>query len=205
MTYLPDVLNLPLDTIAVLAAGYLGYRLAYVGKDAGHSSVDVVFLSLVYALSAKLVLQLASGVGLLSPVGIILAISAALLVAALWRSWGEGATFRALRFARVSNSDRHRTAWDSVRHKPSFAPTGYTVSKVDGTVLLCQNPQDFAHLRDGPCILGEDGSIAMFVTHRRLPGQADWEKRDTFDPVLGYEMTYIPASMVAEIRIDTLN
>lgn len=42
MTTLPEVLNLLLVTIAVLAAGYLGYRLGRSGENEGRGAVDVV-------------------------------------------------------------------------------------------------------------------------------------------------------------------
>ena len=112
MTDLAALLTLPLDTIAVLAAGYLGYRLAFVGKDASHSGVDVLFLSLVYALAAKLAMAAAAGAlapPLLAP---LTGIAAALGMAALWRRFGEAGVFRLLRRTGVSTSDRHLTAWD---------------------------------------------------------------------------------------------
>ncbi len=37
----------------MLVAGYLGYRLAWTGKDETHRAVDVVFLSLVFGLIAR--------------------------------------------------------------------------------------------------------------------------------------------------------
>lgn len=204
MTDLPDLLTLPLDTIAVLAAGYLGYRLAYAGKDARHAGIDTLFMSLVYALVAKLALHGLTLLAIPHLIAIPVAVAAALLVAAVWRKWGERVVFRSLRGMGISTSDRSTTAWENLRVKPGFAPTTYLVQKADGTLLMCQTPENFAHLRDGPCILGSDGSIALFVTHRRLPGCLDWEGRDVFDPVLGYAMTYVPASQIVEIRVDLL-
>ena len=43
---------LPVNTITVLASGYLGYRLAYTGKDTKHKATDKVFLSLAFGLVA---------------------------------------------------------------------------------------------------------------------------------------------------------
>jgi hypothetical protein len=42
MTTLHEVLNLLLVTIAVLAAGYLGYRLGRSSEDEGRGAVDVI-------------------------------------------------------------------------------------------------------------------------------------------------------------------
>ena len=44
---LKDLLELQLHTLAVLAAGYLGYRIASLGRDAAHGPVDVLFQSLM--------------------------------------------------------------------------------------------------------------------------------------------------------------
>lgn len=53
-TEIQSILDLPVGTIAVLAAGYIGYRIAYQGKDHGHKSVDVLFISMVFAFVARL-------------------------------------------------------------------------------------------------------------------------------------------------------
>jgi hypothetical protein len=42
MTTPPDVFNLTLAAIAVLAAGYLGYRLGRSSEDEGRGAVDVI-------------------------------------------------------------------------------------------------------------------------------------------------------------------
>lgn len=81
-----------------------------------------------------------------------------------------------------------------------FGPTSYIVQKTDGTLLMCARSHEFEHLRNGPCVLGSDGSIALFVTDRRLPGETDWTARDVRNPVLGLKMTYVPVSEIAEIR-----
>lgn len=202
MQELRSLLDLPIDTLAVLAAGYLGYRLAYIGRDRGHRPVDVLFISLAFAFIASLTAQL------LDPVtgktgAMLLGVAATIVAAAFWRSIGSGWTFRALRAARISDSDHHVTAWDTVRQRRGFRPTVLIVRTTDGELLMCHKPEEYGHLRDGPFILGDDGSVAMFVTDRCRPGKNEWEERETFDDVCGYELTYLPAGRISEIRIKT--
>jgi hypothetical protein len=204
MITLPDVLNLPLDTIAVLAAGYLGYRLAYIGKDAGHSSVDVVFLSLVYALSAKLVLQTAPLLPQIPlPAVLLLAIAAAMLVAAIWRKWGEHRVAKALHHLGVSQSDRHNSAWDSILANDNLGLTTLVVRKTDGSSVRSWPLADFAKERLGPCILGQDGSVALFVTHFRTASDPTWIDDDPRTGQSGVAMTFIPATQISEIEFNS--
>lgn len=200
MNEVQSLLSLPLETLAVLAAGYLGYRLGYVGRDQGHKPTDVLFISLAFAFVARLSGDFfCAGLGVLAVA--LIGLGAALLAATFWRVWGAGWTYRLLRAARISASDHHISAWDTIRLRRGFWPGVLVVQKTDGTLLMCHHPENFAHLRDGPFILGEDGSVALFVTDRCCPGQAEWAPREVFDPVLGHEMTYVPAGQVGEIRI----
>ena len=43
------LLALPIDTLALLAGGYLAYRLAYIGRDKTHSTIDVLFIVTAFA------------------------------------------------------------------------------------------------------------------------------------------------------------
>lgn len=128
MTDAQILLNLPPDTLTVLVLGYLGYRLAYTGKDASHSAVDVVFLSLVFTLAAKVGLALAD---LAHPgIGIAAAPVAVLAAAVLWRKWGELAVFKILRRLQVSHSDRHQTAWETIMLRSGAMPSQLIVSNL---------------------------------------------------------------------------
>lgn len=201
---LPSLLQLPFSTIAVLASGYLAYRTSYVGRDGTYRTVDTLFCTLAFAAVAQMVTQWAA-TALATPLPQVAGFGAAMATAVFWRRWGASWSFRALRAAGISTSDHLETAWDTIRLKPGFAPTTYIVKRTDGTLLMCHRPEDFAKLRDGPCILGADGSIALFVTDRLEPGATDWQPRDVFAEQLGYEMTYIPAAHVAEIRFTTVD
>lgn len=201
MTDLTDLLTLPLDTIAVLAAGYLGYRLAYTGKDAGHSAVDTVFLSLVYAVVAKLVLQSALLLPqVLRSFVLPLAIIAAVLLAGIWRKWGEKGVSKTLCWLGVSQSDRHNSAWGSILANDNLGLTTLVVRKTDGSQVRCWPLVDFAKERFGPCILGQDGSVALFITHFRPASEPAWIDDDPRAGQSGTAMTFIPATQISEIE-----
>jgi len=200
MTDAQILLNLPSDTLTVLVAGYLGYRLAYTGKDASHSAVDVVFLSLVFTLAAQ------GGLLLGNParpgIGIAAALVAALTVAALWRKWGEAAAFRLLRWAAISHSDRTLTAWDRIRTDATLRPSQLIVRRRDGRRLMCERLADFGKEPLGPCIYGSDGSVALFVTHERGPDDADWVATpNAADEHWGRLITLVPAAEVTAIYL----
>lgn len=199
MSNIQTLLVLPLDTLAILVAGYLGYRLAYTGKDSKHSTIDTVFLSLVYALIAKAVLSLPLPVPELPKVAI--AIIVALVTAALWRRWGEHWVFRLLRWAGISTSDRHVTAWDSLRMKSGFEPRTLMLRLRDGRRLMCGDLGRFLGFEAGPCLLGSDGSVALFVTDQSDAGSSDWQAREISAEEFGTEMTYVPADQIAEIKV----
>ena len=55
-----NLLQLPYQTLAILVAGYLSYRLAYTGRDTTHRTLDTLAIALVFAFVAQ-----AASVGLL--------------------------------------------------------------------------------------------------------------------------------------------
>lgn len=199
MPEIQNILALPLSTLTILVAGYLGYRVAYTGKDGNHRTIDTIFLSLVYALIAKAVLSYGPMASELKSSALAVAIS--LLAAAAWRRWGEDLIFKLLRFSRVSASDRHSSAWDSLRMKPRFAPSTLVVRLRDGRRLMCSDLSRFMAFEAGPCLLGADGSVSLFVTDQAEAGSEDWKEREIFHDGFGTEITYVPAAEIAEIKV----
>lgn len=207
---LEKVLSLPLVTLAVIAAGYLGYRLAYTGKDARHSSVDVVFFVCVFGFAAKMVGALSIwgtsiiGWRLGDAASSLAGIVGALVIAATWRRWGEIAVFRALRGASVSSARRLGSAWSVVVARPDLKPTILMVSKTDGSQLLSEGMSQFNELPFGSCVLGEDGSIAMYVTHCRSGTDQEWaEVSSGLYADWGAEVTVIPANQISHVSLRT--
>jgi len=200
-----SLLALPLETLAMLVAGYLGYRLAYIGRDESHRGTDVVFLSLVFALLARAAMGVGAAIGAPEWAGIGAGIAVALAGAALWRRWGQEGAFRLLRSAKVSMADGHRTALQSVIKRESISISQIMVRRADGVGMMCDDASRFVDTPTGPYWFGEDGSIALYVTHQRGAGENEWEdiSDQTRDADWGDLITIIPADKVAMVELRT--
>lgn len=210
MTDIQSLLDLPYETLALLASGYLAYRLAYVGKDAAHSSVDVVFLTVVFAFVAK---QTTVSVDLLmwsthqTPGGIFASLAgmvSALISAAVWRRSLQEFVYAALRKVKVSDHDGQPNVWRSMMARTLQPPARLVVVLKNGSSLMCNQLAMFKDAPMGPCLFGQDGSVAMYVTDIRRPADQDWTEVEALDPNRpdwGYEMSFIPADEIARIDV----
>ena len=215
MEALENLLQLPYQTLAILVAGYLSYRLAYTGRDTTHRTLDTLAIALVFAFVAQAAsagllilynwkypvpsggeLPLWAGYGA-SVGGIIVA----LLAAGVWRRVSMSAVPEILRSAGISSADRNTAAWETVINREDSGPSQITVVKKDGTALQCERLDDFKKSPFGPMILGQDGSIAMYVTDYRASDSNEWEKVDPSHGDWGPEITIIPAGESSEVRI----
>lgn len=195
-----SLLSLPTDTLAAISVGYMAYRIGFTGKDATHSGIDVVFMTLVFALVFRLASVFAAGLGAIP--SNIAGLAVALGAAMLWRRWGERAVFRGLRMARISVSDRSQSAWDRLRVDPALIPSQIVVRRKDGTWLMCDRIDRFNDHATGACIFGADGSVAFYATDAMSPGDDDWVATDVSGPEdWGDLMTYIPAAEIAQISL----
>lgn len=210
MTDIQSLLELPYETLALLASGYLAYRIAYVGKDAAHSPVDVVFLTVVFAFVAK---QTTVWVDLSvwsthqTPGGFLASLAgmvSALIAAAVWRRFLQEFVYSALRRAKVSGHDGQPNVWRSMMTRTLKPPVRLVVVLKSGSSLMCNQLAVFTDAPMGPCLFGQDGSVAMYVTHSHKPAEQDWEEHEAFDPARpdwGYEMSFIPAAEIARIDL----
>lgn len=215
MEALENLLQLPYQTLAILVAGYLSYRLAYTGRDTTHRTLDTLAIALVFAFVSQ-----AASAGLLilynwkNPVpsggeiplsagygasfgGIILA----LLAAWAWRKLNNRALPWVLRKLGISSADRYHAAWETVIANEDSGPSSITIVKTDGAKLMSEKLADFEKAPFGPAILGSDGSVAIYVTHFKDVDVEDWESNQVDYADWGPELTIIPASEIAEIRI----
>lgn len=208
-------LDLPIATLVVLAAGYISYRFAFVGRNSSHTSIDTIFIAATFA-------AIAQGVNLLwkknsfeegclqwlqeiPASGLMLGFWTSIITAILWRKWLEKWLFECLRNVNLLNTDRHKTAWLTyLARPPKNVYTQLYVRMKDGTCLLCDELHLFNKMDLGPAILGEDGSIMMYPTHRKANINDEWDlhppptKNDT---AWGINLIYIPATEIAEIRV----
>ena len=210
-----DQLDLPFETLVVLAAGYMAYRLAFTGRDRSHKTADVVFSTVVFAsiakalfsLTATIVLWFTSDGAALAGLGgwryliALCAIAGTLGAGALWRAVLSSWVFNFWRQMRVSASDRHQTAWETMIANERLKVTQLLVRKKDGSAVMCEKLGDFSEKPFGPCLYGHDGSVAVYVTSYRSAGGSDWLDIDPTDPKWGSMITYIPASEISEISV----
>lgn len=205
---LQALLNLPFGALAIIGSGYIGYRIAFTGKDKTHATIDVIFLTFVFAALAKFAsgylrpllathLSQANSEIVVAVVSLLVVIAAA----AIWRRFGEFQIFRALRQLKVSHSDRYHTAWETITLRSGIYPSQLIVRKKDGSSLMSEKLSDFAKAPFGPCVFGSDGSIALYVTDfKSLNGE--WESIvDAATPDWGQSITYIAASEISEIEV----
>lgn len=200
------LLDLPLETLAALVSGYFGYRIAYTGRDAKHGPLDLLFITLAFSFIAKTIIAVIAldGTGNVRlSIAYAAGILAAICAACAWRKWLSDRTFKVLRDSGVSAADRCATAWESMLHR-SRSPQRLVVRKKNGERMMTSDLSKFNDAPLGTCLLGEDGSVGMYVTDIWPVGADDWEERSVFDPKApdwGYDMTFIPASEVLEVRI----
>ncbi len=201
MTDIQEFLSLPMETLVILAAGYIGYKISYTGRNKHHRTIDIAFISLTFGLIAKLALNNIADITGTPIVQAGLSIVIAALVSAIWRAWIEHLAKWVLRTTNISYSDGTLSAWDAMRTSHHCRPSQLVVRQINGTQLLCDNLIQFQEYPHGPCIYGEDGSIAMYVTHFRQDGGAEWDHCNPLEPDYGVAITFIPARQIAEIEI----
>lgn len=199
-----DYFQWPIWVQVALGGGYLGYLVAYLGIRAHHKQADIAFLTMAFGLIATLAF------GVCEPViGYVLASIAAVLASVMagvfWRVLGRRGVRGAMRFGRISFVDDDHSAWETV-----FADTNHDVSQVrvdmdDGTQLFCEDLSKFANAAIRPVIVGNDGSVAMYVTHVYRRGQNGDEietpRSDVISRDWGDRMTLIPASRIKALEL----
>ncbi len=200
MDDLNALLNLPIETLAVLGLGYMAYRVAYIGQDGAHRAVDITFLSLAFGLFAKLTMLLVQAWVPLS-VSVLVAMLVTLALAAFWRAIGISLWQKILRFFNISYSDGKVSAWDTMRVATKLWPTQLVVRTSDGPDLMCDHLSKFSDAPHGPCLYGQDGSVSLYVTHIRSEETNGWLEANWTETELGQQLTYVPRSNVTFIEI----
>lgn len=196
-----SVLNLPLETLVVLAVGYMGYWIASVGNLAQHRSVQIVFSSLIFAAVTKLLILWITAAGLTTLPSILLASVLVVALATVWRAMGYALFLKLFRRLNISWSDGKRTVWDTVRLGTKYRVSQLVVRKVDGSQFMCDDMQQFSNSPHGPVLYGEDGSIGLYVTDfRRKPGD-EWTEVDPKEKNWGDFFTVIPANQISDVKL----
>lgn len=197
------ILQLPFEIMWPLAAGYLAYRLAFVGRDAPHKQLDTVFMIFVFGTAAKL---LAGASGAQAPswsyyVWACLGGVFSICLALVWRAWGAGMYFDAVRKSKILDHDGQPDVWRSMLARRLAGPVQLSVTTKSGKVYFCEELAAYNDAPLGPCLFGEDGSVAMYITSWRKVGEPGWRdvspKREGF----GLEMSFFKASEIERIDV----
>ncbi len=99
-----------------------------------------------------------------------------------------------------SEEDGLGSAWNSVIQTQGLKYSQICVTLKNGTVYESFGLGDFNDFHNGPCILGSDGSVALYVTHITDPG-AEIRKVEDVENDYGQRMTIVPAAEVAEVDV----
>ncbi|KGJ18696.1 hypothetical protein [Paracoccus sanguinis] len=192
--------TLPYDFLWLFATGYVAYRIAFVGRNSHHKTFDETFLVVVFATLARLISALlATLAGTYSLSGSVLATLGTLCLAIVWRRWLSCWLRKTLREAKLVDHDGHADVWRSMLAEDLRGPTQLVVVLKSGKSYLCDDLARFNDAPLGPCLWGEDGSVAMYITALRKQGEA-WQDCNP-EGENGFELSFFKAADIERIDI----
>ncbi len=195
----PKLLTLPWVTLLTLAAGYMGYFVAHVGLRDHHKTVDVTFSTLVFGFCAAFAYELLRYVDINILAASGAAVVTSIVLGAVWRALLRPVFYNIMRNTNVSYADDIPTAWLNLFGETSIVASQLIVRLKDGRTLMCADLHRFKDEPNGPFRFGATGDILMYVTDQKV-GYAWSTIDDVFWDEWGSEITYIPASEVAQVN-----
>lgn len=196
-----ELVELPWVTLLTLASGYAAYYVANTGLRAHHKPIDVAFSTLVFGFCAAYLYEWLIDAGWESFTASPSAFVASIIVGGLWRRLGRGSLRKALRLSKVSHSDDLPNAWTAIFDVTGVETTQLSVLLKDGTWLQCDDLSRFKDAPNGPCVLGGEGDVLIYVTDSRKPDEDSIENDAVAFEDWGEEITYIPATQIARVDI----
>lgn len=196
-------LSLPWEIQIALGSGYLAYALAYLGIKDHHKPIDTAFRTIAFGLCATSVLAL-----LPATYGfwrVTAAVLTSLVSGALWRYWFADGVQWLIRKADLSWSDETPSAWSKITlHNNRTYVSQVSVQLDDDSWLFCDDTRQFAESPYGPCVLGSNGDVAIYATHKCRPGEDIVPDADVRDPYHGDKLTYVPAGKIRRVSLRML-
>ncbi|MBA3916243.1 MAG: hypothetical protein H0X25_20840, partial [Acidobacteriales bacterium] len=107
----------------------------------------------------------------------------------------------AIRHFNVSWADDTPSAWFALQANSRNRVSQIAVQLDDGTWLRCDDARQFDDAPFGPCILGTDGDVALYLTHEELAGQEARELKTVRDSQWGDRLTYVPVGRIRRMTI----
>jgi len=187
---------LPVETLMAVGGGYLAYRAGHIGLGSGHDGADKVLFTLLFGGVVLLASEALEGAGLATGPALVAGAAAAIGAALVWR---RGLAERVRRLAAVTGLVRHdgrASAWQTMLTLEGTAIAQVVVQCDDGSSYMCDAVAEFTDTPIGGCLLGEDGSVAMAVTHYRSADGATWRAVDDLRHPSGTLVTVFPAARI---------
>lgn len=195
-----DLANLPWQTQIAISGGFLGYRMASIGRRYNHQTIDILLFTILFSLPATITYNyLASDLGDIASA--IAAVFATIILGLAWRSIGSNLWLEIMRDMNISWEDGSPTAWMSAIERAQHGPTQLIVELKNGETLVSDNLSRFRNAPYGPCLWGPDGSIALYVTSRigKSGDKVDIDHAPNVD--WGELITFVPANQIASTQV----
>lgn len=184
---------------AALGSGYTAYMIAYTGIRSHHAAIDTTFRTIAFGLVATGVLLGMPATA--KPLTIFAAFIATVSVGIAWRVVGMTIWTDALRWLDISWADDTPSAWAKISGEQAHLITQVSVLLNDGTRLRCNDASECGNLPLGPCVLGTNGDLLLYVTHQKRPGEIEQEAAGWNDPDHGARLTYLPTSSIKRLDV----
>jgi hypothetical protein len=195
----PEILKLPVQIQIALASGYAAYMVSTYGARGHHSATDTAFRTLAYGLVASgLMALLPPGENLVIGGGTAFVVT--VLVGLLWRARLCKLWDAFMRRTEVTFSDDSPSAWASLSGSTDHYVSQVSVTVDDHTTLICEDISRFANAPFGPCVLGANGDVALYVTAVKRNGSSKTQG-SVRDPHYGDRITWIPATEVRRLTL----
>lgn len=195
-----NLLSLPAQIQIAAASGYAAYMTASIGIRAHHTTTQTAFTAAAYGLIATAVL--ASAPDETNPIAVgVLAFVLTVFAGMFWRKIGCRVWFGLLSFLGVSRADDTPSAWMALHERADSYLTQIAIELDDGTWLYCDDTTKFAKAPQGPCVLGANGDIGMYLTHQKRQGAERTAVLTTRDARWGDRLTWIPASRIRRVSL----
>lgn len=182
-----------------IGAGYTAYMIAYTGIRHHHQTIDTTFRTVAFGLVATAVMLSMPNSGKI--LVIALAFAATVAVGLVWRTAGMAIWEGVLRRLDISWADDTPSAWAKLSAEQGYHITQISVLTVDGIRLRCNDAASCGSLPLGPCVLGTNGDVLMYVTHIKKPGEDEKESLGMNDPHHGAKLTYLPAGSIKQLDV----
>lgn len=200
-----EIIELSWQTQVILVGGYLAYIIAYSGRRENHKTFDTLLILLCFGGVGLLVFgvtdsAISSSFSFKEEISGFLAIVCCILAGTLWRACLRELASKTVNKLSGSNDDGLFSAWETLTQTPALLYSQINVQTKSGNTLECYFMGDLNNLPNGPCILGGDGSIAMYVTHI-TDSEGHRRPANNLQDEDGARITYIPNSEIVEVDI----